>query len=222
MESVLNRYYDPSTDQFISVDPMVQETDQPYAYANDNPLNFVDPLGLCIRAPDHGCVKTAPTRQSPPKASSTPKTGAVIGSSPYFGAPTVKTSSSALIPAGVLDISISASASFQGQDSSSAVSIDSDGTVDLSAGGASATISPNGAIDELGISGLNSVSYSQTQDLGLDRVTTTVSATFEPSPSDPWGFYSAGGVVILWLLRPIVATCARSLTICVSFSTGGA
>jgi RHS repeat-associated protein len=41
------RNYDPSTDQFISIDPAVAQTNQPYAYVNDNPLNATDPLGLC-------------------------------------------------------------------------------------------------------------------------------------------------------------------------------
>ncbi|HEV2427468.1 MAG TPA: RHS repeat-associated core domain-containing protein [Acidimicrobiales bacterium] len=43
---VINRYYDPSTDQFLSIDPLVDETGQPYAFTNDNPLNSTDPLGL--------------------------------------------------------------------------------------------------------------------------------------------------------------------------------
>ncbi len=42
----INRYYDPSTDSFISVDPDVQQTDQPYAFVNDDPLNATDPSGL--------------------------------------------------------------------------------------------------------------------------------------------------------------------------------
>ena len=42
----INRYYDPSTDQFLSVDPLVDQTGQPYVYINDNPLNATDPLGL--------------------------------------------------------------------------------------------------------------------------------------------------------------------------------
>jgi hypothetical protein len=40
------RYYDPSTGQFISRDPMVASTRQPYAYAYDNPTNLTDPTGL--------------------------------------------------------------------------------------------------------------------------------------------------------------------------------
>ena len=46
--SVINRYYDPSTDQFLSVDPDVQQTDQPYVFTNDDPLNAEDPLGQKI------------------------------------------------------------------------------------------------------------------------------------------------------------------------------
>ena len=43
---LVNRYYDPSTDQFLSVDPLVDETGQPYVFTNDDPLNATDALGL--------------------------------------------------------------------------------------------------------------------------------------------------------------------------------
>jgi RHS repeat-associated protein len=39
------RYYDPSTGQFISRDPAVASTRQPYAYATGNPINDSDPSG---------------------------------------------------------------------------------------------------------------------------------------------------------------------------------
>jgi uncharacterized protein RhaS with RHS repeats len=42
----VNRYYDPTTDQFLSIDPNVVETGQPYVFTNDNPLNAMDPLDL--------------------------------------------------------------------------------------------------------------------------------------------------------------------------------
>ncbi len=40
------RYYDPSTAQFLSRDPMVSRTMSPYAYVAGNPLNATDPTGL--------------------------------------------------------------------------------------------------------------------------------------------------------------------------------
>jgi hypothetical protein len=56
--SVVNRYYDPTTDQFLSIDPDVAATDQPYLFTNDNPLNAEDPMGL------KKCVGPAPVTQS--------------------------------------------------------------------------------------------------------------------------------------------------------------
>jgi RHS repeat-associated protein len=46
LTSIINRYYDPTTDQFLSVDPDVAQTDQPYVFTNDDPLNLEDPLGM--------------------------------------------------------------------------------------------------------------------------------------------------------------------------------
>jgi RHS repeat-associated protein len=40
------RVYDPSTAQFLTVDPLNKMTREPYAYANDNPVNESDPAGL--------------------------------------------------------------------------------------------------------------------------------------------------------------------------------
>ena len=41
------RVYDPTTAQFLTVDPIVPITRAPYAYVNDNPLNHMDRTGLC-------------------------------------------------------------------------------------------------------------------------------------------------------------------------------
>ncbi|MHB8264068.1 MAG: RHS repeat-associated core domain-containing protein, partial [Acidimicrobiales bacterium] len=50
---LINRYYDPSTGQFVSVDPLVSLTNQPYQYVGGDPVNQVDPLGLmCLDALD--------------------------------------------------------------------------------------------------------------------------------------------------------------------------
>jgi hypothetical protein len=54
----VNRYYDPQAGQFISVDPLVDQTDQPYSYGADDPIDNIDPAGLdaclfgvCLPAP---------------------------------------------------------------------------------------------------------------------------------------------------------------------------
>ena len=41
------RDYDPTTGQFLTIDPLVDATHQPYAYADNNPLQNTDPSGLC-------------------------------------------------------------------------------------------------------------------------------------------------------------------------------
>jgi RHS repeat-associated protein len=40
-----NRYYDPSSGQFLSVDPDIGQTHEPYAYADGNPVSVNDPTG---------------------------------------------------------------------------------------------------------------------------------------------------------------------------------
>jgi len=42
-----NRYYDPTTGTFLSVDPLVAKTGQAYLYAAGNPTTLSDPSGLC-------------------------------------------------------------------------------------------------------------------------------------------------------------------------------
>jgi hypothetical protein len=63
--SVVDRYYDPTTDQFLSVDPDVATTNQPYVFTNDDPLNAEDPTGLkgggptaCVVLGTNGCNAT--------------------------------------------------------------------------------------------------------------------------------------------------------------------
>jgi RHS repeat-associated protein len=40
------RWYTPQTGTFLTVDPAVMQTDEPYEYASDDPVNEEDPLGL--------------------------------------------------------------------------------------------------------------------------------------------------------------------------------
>lgn len=50
------RYYDPATSQFLTVDPLVDQTGQPYGYAAGNPLNAADPSGLDCGILGVGCL----------------------------------------------------------------------------------------------------------------------------------------------------------------------
>ena len=40
------RYYDPKLSIFISVDPLAEQTMDPYGYCYQNPINFTDPTGM--------------------------------------------------------------------------------------------------------------------------------------------------------------------------------
>jgi RHS repeat-associated protein len=44
--TVVHRYYDPATEQFLSVDPLVDQTGTPYAFIAGDPVNDIDPSGL--------------------------------------------------------------------------------------------------------------------------------------------------------------------------------
>jgi RHS repeat-associated protein len=46
------RYYDPATQQFLTVDPALAATEQAYAYAAGSPLNATDPSGLKVALGD--------------------------------------------------------------------------------------------------------------------------------------------------------------------------
>jgi RHS repeat-associated protein len=50
---LVNRYYDPGTSQFLTVDPLVAVTQSAYGYVADNPLNGTDPNGLCVSVFGH-------------------------------------------------------------------------------------------------------------------------------------------------------------------------
>ncbi len=43
---LINRFYDPATGQFMSVDPLVRLTGAAYSYVGGDPVYWVDPVGL--------------------------------------------------------------------------------------------------------------------------------------------------------------------------------
>jgi len=60
------RYYDPSSAQMLTRDPLASLTEAPYGYALDDPLNLTDPTGLCSWNPfsSDSCEIAAPARQA--------------------------------------------------------------------------------------------------------------------------------------------------------------
>jgi RHS repeat-associated protein len=63
---LIHRYYDPGTGEFVTVDPMVSQTMQPYAYAGDDVVNESDLDGLkrkikfgCTPAPQCATIPAA-------------------------------------------------------------------------------------------------------------------------------------------------------------------
>ncbi|MGH9091289.1 MAG: RHS repeat-associated core domain-containing protein, partial [Acidimicrobiales bacterium] len=46
LDYMVNRYYTPKAAEFLSVDPELTSTHQPYAFGGGDPLNETDPLGL--------------------------------------------------------------------------------------------------------------------------------------------------------------------------------
>ena len=57
-DSWIHRYYDPATGTFLSVDPLVGITGDPYGYVSGDPINGVDPLGLSWYDPTTWSAKT--------------------------------------------------------------------------------------------------------------------------------------------------------------------
>src|SRR5581483_672270 len=105
----INRYYDSSTGQFVTVDPMGSQTGSPYGYADGDPIDSVDPLGLfgipgtsihvnlpspgkvlhaagrVVSAEYHGAVDLATSAVSTVKNLSTSAVSAVIHGASYLG-----------------------------------------------------------------------------------------------------------------------------------------
>ena len=53
---LISRYYDSASGQFLSVDPLVSQTMEPYEYAGENPMAHTDPSGQSA----YGCIGLDP------------------------------------------------------------------------------------------------------------------------------------------------------------------
>jgi len=75
------RYYDQTTGQFLTRDPMAGVTRHPYLYANGNPVNGADPTGLDDDAPIPSTVEL-PTVDDSSSSSTTDTSGGFEGPAP--------------------------------------------------------------------------------------------------------------------------------------------
>jgi hypothetical protein len=176
----VDRYYDPATDQFLSVDPDVAETDQPYAFTGDDPLNATDPTGD-IRVCDQGCnitTNNGPSVPNPPQ-----NVEEVVGTTHGSESLTFHTAP-ITIPTGTpVTIMIQANATISGPDPIG-LGVEQDGTLDFSdAGLVGGSISPDGAITAAGKNlTLNDgfgYSANHTYQFGSDTVTVGITASYK-------------------------------------------
>ncbi len=105
---LVNRYYDPATSQFMTIDPMSSVTGEPYAAFGDNPVNAQDPLGLC-NGPDGICTNqntgqmnldsgVEPTDRPPPGTSPEVQNTNFTRPAPPSSAATASSASNSPIP----------------------------------------------------------------------------------------------------------------------------
>ena len=202
---LIHRYYDPSTGQFVNVDPLVEETGQAYAYTRDDPVNGVDPDGDGAHGPSgtasESCngqdIQVCTASASSGCSVATNPQSSILGSTPYGGPSVTHAGPTIEIYSGSLVYTISSSITITGPDTNPYLSIESDGTLDISVPGGSAQVSPDGAENGLiGVPGTNGISLcfqggggicytapSASYDLGEHtKATVTVTAELGPAP----------------------------------------
>jgi len=203
----INRYYDPATDQFLSIDPLVAQTGQAYVFTNDNPLNLADPLGLrgvtnlCAQI-RMGClsVNYTPTVNRVLQGGRTPVVTYETTNQPFAG------------PSGTT-ITVSTSLTVAGPKSLSNVDVSLNGSVSVTDGSATANFSPGSTMNDFVPSEYGfTYGYSQTQTVGsgssADTITANVSVSVTyPSGSSGGPTLEQSGVVVVvggaitWLVR---------------------
>jgi len=123
------RYYDPTTGQFLSVDPAVSFTQSPFDYAGDDPVTETDPSGACGGARE--------TAAPPPTNIITPKNGDLkIGTE--ISSPTVYLGGGFYISASTTVTDV------KGTDSINEIDLQANGEVDIGTPFGTASIDPRG------------------------------------------------------------------------------
>jgi hypothetical protein len=219
-------YYDPSTDQFLSVDPDVAETDQPYAFTGDDPLNATDPSGLMVNggpgqliagnsaasAAQAATIQSQQSKDYPaPTSTSSSTLSATLGSGPSI--PVNNTSNPVyLFTSTYVDIYATFNVLISGRDATPCVIANSDGSVSISTPTGSCQPNSDGATITSGKSisgalqlgrwdvGLVDFSYTsptQNYQAGIDTVSGSITTTVAFHIPTGDVVGAAGGAVVL-------------------------
>jgi len=178
---LINRYYDPTTGQFISVDPDVASTGEPYAFAASDPVNNLDPSGrfesgpggqLCSdeincnsrAVPINSCGMYCAATGGISMSSSSGNSKGLVEPGVSVNGPW------GIISAPELTISWSSSVTVVGQSTNPGVTLGSDGSINVSTDKAFASFSPANALVGLSARGglsatTTGVSYTSTQEV---------------------------------------------------------
>jgi hypothetical protein len=209
----INRYYDPATDQFISVDPMVQMTDQPYMFTNDNPLNSEDPIGLRPVGSSASMSSSSASYKPTVLKQTTGALGLTLTT-------TYTANTMVLQGLGGTSIKITTDVSIVGPGSVSKVNVTSDGNVSVAvAGSGTASFSSSANISLSGSSVAYSYSGSQSVGHGSNADTVNVSVTVSLQPGSGGSLFDSLGLAtvvggVSWLTGRAIQFCAANLEIC--------
>jgi RHS repeat-associated protein len=190
---LVHRYYDPSTEQFLSVDPAVDETGTPYAFTSGDPVNGSDPSGdlLCEAGGTCGTAQYfASQALCEPQSNSagSPLTPSV---SKTFTAPPFMTGTGITV---IVTSSVSIQAAMG--DGKIAVNFDAGGDITVSNGNADVQFASFPAVDAaVGIHGGGPVScdsdisctFSESTTVGSAQVSSSITARLLPGESPPLG-----------------------------------
>ena len=192
-----SRYYEPATAQFISVDPRVSGSGQPYAFAADDPINASDPLGQWPCASGGTCGTTQWFQNNPP---------APEPPSPYIASEGPIATPSGLglqfqtkpifVPGAPLNRTYQLSGVITGSDQSPYLTFSpGEGTFELNSGNVDASFSAKGisglGIEAPGATGIHlttnglQLSIKSTAAIGSVHITTTFTMTTFPSSTPP-------------------------------------
>jgi len=200
---LIHRYYDPIADQFLSIDPDVVGTDQPYIYVGDNPLNSCDPLG------------------SDPKVSEAQQVSMALALAVSMTSISIPLGT-AVLTTGAAIVTFTASASVSAPTTASItkpIDVDQSGTASVKVDGTEVSVAPSDIGDFYVTSAVPSVGASKTVVVKGHKVTVTVTVSVKPAPTD-WqptiDFVKdvVGGVV--WASTVAVETCEANVLVCIA------